>query len=423
MASFKFVHAADIHLDSPLLGLERYDGAPLDRLRGATRAALENLVALCIEEEAKFLLIAGDLYDGDWKDFNTGLFFSRQMASLKAAGIRVFIVRGNHDAASSITKKLPLPENVHEMSTRRAETVVLDDLGVALHGQSYSHKAVVEDISGHYPDARPGLFNVGLLHTSADGRDGHERYAPCHPDGLVARGYDYWALGHVHRTEILHRDPWIVFPGNLQGRHAREVGPKGCMLVEVDEGVIASVEHRAVDVVRWARCEIDVGAADSADAALDLVAQRLADEIAAAEDRLLAVRVQLVGRTGAHSELVREPDRWQAAIRQRAMEDALDDVWVEKVRFDTRAPFSLGALRERQDPLGGLLRSIDAIRDDAVALDEIAAVLADVVHKLPAEVRDEPDGLDLTKPETLRQLLEEVEHLLVPELIDGEQAP
>ena len=131
MTPFKFIHAADLHLDSPLLGLERYDGAPAKRLRAATREALENLVALCLEEEVAFLVIAGDVYDGDWKDFNTGLFFNRQMAELKRAGIRVFVIRGNHDAASSITKKLPLPDNVHEFGTRKADTVVLEPLGVA----------------------------------------------------------------------------------------------------------------------------------------------------------------------------------------------------------------------------------------------------------------------------------------------------
>ncbi len=419
MASFTFVHAADIHLDSPLLGLERYEGAPVERLRGATREALENLVALSIEEEARFLLIAGDLYDGDWKDFNTGLFFSKQMARLARAGVEVYVVRGNHDAASAITRTLPLPDNVHEFGSKRADTVVLEDLEVAIHGRSYPERAVSEDLAAGYPDARPDLLNIGLLHTSADGRQGHEAYAPCHPDTLVARGYDYWALGHVHQREILHRDPWVVFPGNLQGRHARETGPKGCSVVRVEDGAIASVEHRCVDVVRWAACEVDLTGVDSAEGALDRIRHRLTDEVKAADDRLLAARIRLVGRTGAHAEFVHDPERWKAAIRLRADEDAPDEVWIEKVRFDTRAPVSIEALRERRDPLGGLLRSIDAIRDDVAALEEVAAVLEEVVRKLPPEVRDGPDGLDLSKPDTLLELLDEVEQLVVPELADA----
>ncbi len=123
----KFIHAADVHLDSPLHGLERYEGAPVAEMRGATRRALENLVDLCRDERADFLLLAGDLYDGDWRDFGTGLFFAAQMVRLREAGVRVFVVRGNHDAASRITRSLRLPDNVHVFASRRPETVVDDD--------------------------------------------------------------------------------------------------------------------------------------------------------------------------------------------------------------------------------------------------------------------------------------------------------
>jgi len=83
VGTFRFIHAADIHLDSPLRGLDRYDGAPVEEIRGATRRALENLVDVCLAERVAFLLIAGDIYDGDWKDYNTGLFFHRQMSRLR----------------------------------------------------------------------------------------------------------------------------------------------------------------------------------------------------------------------------------------------------------------------------------------------------------------------------------------------------
>ena len=121
---FKFIHAADIHLDSPLVGLERYEGAPVERIRGATRQALENLVRLAIDERAGFLLIAGDFYDGNWRDYNTGLFLVKEMTKLKEAGVRVFIIAGNHDAESNLTRNLSnLPGNVKRFSTRSAQTV------------------------------------------------------------------------------------------------------------------------------------------------------------------------------------------------------------------------------------------------------------------------------------------------------------
>ncbi|WP_419619235.1 metallophosphoesterase family protein, partial [Thiolapillus sp.] len=153
----KFIHAADIHLDSALHGLERYEGAPVDEIRSATRRAFDNLIELAIEEEVAFILLAGDLYDGDWKDYNTGLYFMQHMARLCDAGIRVFIVAGNHDAASQITKHLRLPDNVTLFSTKHPETVVLEDLNVAIIGQGFATRAVTDDLSQAYPQGDPQL--------------------------------------------------------------------------------------------------------------------------------------------------------------------------------------------------------------------------------------------------------------------------
>ena len=240
----KFIHAADLHLDSPLTGLERYEGVPIDAVRGATRRALENLVGLALDNDVAFVLIAGDVYDGDWPDYNTGLFFAQQMGRLREAGVWVVIASGNHDAQSQISKTLRLPDNVIVLSAARPQSVEFEEHGVVIHGQSFTTRSVTEDLSLKYPEARAGLLNVGLLHTSLNGRPGHEPYAPCTLDGLLAKGYDYWALGHVHSREVAHEDPWVVFPGNTQGRHARETGAKGCSLVTVADGAVVSVEHR-----------------------------------------------------------------------------------------------------------------------------------------------------------------------------------
>ena len=176
---FKFLHAADIHLDSPLRGLDRYEGAPADQIRGATRRAFENLVEVALREEVALVVLAGDLYDGDWRDFNTGLFFVKQMARLKEAGIPAYAVSGNHDATSRITRRLPLPENVHVFPTGEATTVRLEGVDVAIHGQSFAEQCTTEDLAKNYPAAVSGVFNLGVLHTSMTGRDGHGSYAPC----------------------------------------------------------------------------------------------------------------------------------------------------------------------------------------------------------------------------------------------------
>ena len=239
------------------------------------------------------MLIAGDLFDGDWRDYNTGLYFASQMSRLREADIEVYIISGNHDAASVITKKLIMPENVTFFQTKKAHTILLDEMGVALHGQGFAHKAVNENIASAYPGAKDGYINIGLLHTSLTGRPGHENYAPCKPDDLISSGYNYWALGHVHTYEIVNRDPWIVFPGNIQGRHIRECGPKGSVLVKIDDGEISEVEHRTLDVMRWADCLVDITGCSS-DATLSESITKAISDIENQNDGIpLAVRIEL----------------------------------------------------------------------------------------------------------------------------------
>ena len=220
---FKFIHAADIHLDSPLLGLERYEGAPAEEIRGATRKALENLVALAIEQSVAFVVIAGDLYDGDWKEFRTGLYFVKQMARLNAAGIPVFVIAGNHDAANKMTRRLPLPANVRVLSDKEPETIRLDPWEVAIHGRSFPRRDVLENLVPSYPKAVPGWFNIGLLHTSATGYEGHDRYAPCTLDEPAAQAIRLLGLGPYPQTRRIVRGSAGDFPRQPAGAaHPRE---------------------------------------------------------------------------------------------------------------------------------------------------------------------------------------------------------
>ncbi|HKU41393.1 MAG TPA: DNA repair exonuclease [Polyangiales bacterium] len=418
----KFVHAADLHLDSPLRGLARYAGAPVDEMRLASRRACENLVELCIDEEAQLLLLAGDLYDGDWRDYSTGLFFSEQLTRLREAGVQVVFVRGNHDAASQITRHLRLPDNVRELAVHSAETICFDDLGVAVHGQGFATRAVTENLAQSYPERIPQLLNIGLLHTSVNGRQGHENYAPCTLEQLKHKGYEYWALGHVHAREVLSQAPWVVFSGNLQGRHARETGEKGASLVTYDAHGIQRVEHRALDVVRYAALRVDVRQASSFDAALERVRDALA-QLAAAADRTTAVRVSLFGGSPAHAQLHARDTALLENVRALATDAGAGSLWVEKLLLETRPLVPAFGARAEAGAIGELLAYLSALRNDDAALLELAEQeLCDLRVRLPSELRDGVEGLRLSDPDHLRSELDAVEQLLLARLY-GEEAP
>lgn len=396
-------------------GLERYTGAPTHRVRDATRRAFENVCRLCIEESASLLVLSGDLWDGDWRDYSTGLFFAGEMAKLKQANVSVVWIRGNHDAASRVTRHLKLPDNVHELSVKKAESVELRELGVVVHGQGFASREVTENLVRAYPTAQKDLFNLGLLHTSVDGREGHDTYAPCNLAELVAMEYDYWALGHVHTREVLSRDPWVVFPGNLQGRHVREVGAKGATVIEVESHRVTEVEHRALDVVRWVVCEVDASESAHADDVLEQVEVALRNEVLSAEGRLLAARVRIGGASGAHPEIVRREVELTESIRALGLDIGADDVWIEKVQFLTSPRLALGELISRDDAFGQVLRGLSEIRANDAALLELGRELGELVRKLPAGVRP----LDLDDPAQLRALVEDAERELIPRLVDS----
>lgn len=419
----KFLHAADLHIDSPLRGLDRYEGAPTDALRDASRRALKNMVTYALEEDIDFVIIAGDIYDVDWKDYNTGQFFFNQLARLSNANIPILLVRGNHDARNSITRELTLPKLAHEFSFKRPESFPLDQLGVVLHGQSYQERETLADLSANYPAPVPGAFNIGVLHTALTGRPGHDAYAPCTVEALATKGYDYWALGHVHQREIVCQDPWVVFPGNLQGRHIRESGPKGASVVTVEGGRVSSVQHVTFDVVRWADCRVDVSRSETADAALDQVISALGEQKAEVDDQLLAVRVTITGECAAHDEFFRKKDHWQAQLRNAVSERYDQGVWLEKIRFETSPVIDLAALRRRGDPLGKLFLELEGLQSDASPLSDLCDELSRLVDKLPPQYKNRPEAFVPDSAAALSSLLPEVERFLLAQLRRQEDAP
>ena len=413
----KFIHTADLHIDSPLRGLQQYEGAPAQRLRSATREAFDNVVTLAIQEHVDLVVIAGDLFDGQWKDMQTGIWTAHQFRRLDREGIRAIVLRGNHDAASRVEQSIHWPSNVHQFPTDRAGSLILDQLGVALHGQGFAHREMPDDLVPGYPDPVEGLFNIGVLHTSLNGDPDHDTYAPTSEEVLAGRGYDYWALGHIHARRVVRERPFIAFPGNCQGRHIRETGEKGCFLVTVTDGEIENVEFRATDTLRWHLLEVSAGEQDGTEELLELVRERLRVCREQAGGRFCAVRLVVSGACAAHKTLVRKVDRSQLTAEIRNLANELDDeVWIEKVQLRLSPLVDVAQLRLGSDLVGELLRHIELTTTDDQELLKVSSELKSLLDKAPVELKEA--GIDLEDADQIRSWLKQAEGLLLSQLLE-----
>lgn len=406
MSLWRFLHAADLHLDSPLRGLEA-EGAPVEIIRDASREALGGLVDLALEEKVALVLLAGDLFDGSWIETRTGLYFAAQMRRLREAGIEVLAVRGNHDAQNRMSRQIEL--NITFLKDRLPQSLELPALGAVVHGQSYG--PATPDGSGidlaRWPHAVPGLLNIGLLHTCLEQSGVHERYAPTTRAALEGLGYDYWALGHIHAREEVSRDPWIVFPGNLQGRDVGETGPKGATLATVEDGRMVSAEPVVLDRFRWLQLPVDLDGVESEAAALGALHRTLEAAWEAAERRPLGLRLRLAGRTALHGR------HTAAGWRERASGEAgqiSDLIWIEGV-VPATAPRA-APLEGRADALGALARRICEL-----AAEPGAVPLGEWIEQMREKLPELPGDHPLHDP---ARLMEQARDLLLARLAAGE---
>ncbi len=407
----KFIHTADLHLDSPLRGLSSYADAPAERLRTATRDAFQNLVTQAIDEQVDFMVVAGDVYDGDWKDFNTGLFFVRQMGRLRHAGIPVYLLYGNHDADSEMTRGLELPDNVHVFSSRKAETFRIDSRKVALHGRSFKVAATTENLLPGYPEPVAGWLNIGVLHTALEGNAEHARYAPCSVAELQVKGYQYWALGHVHEHWVQRGDVTMAYPGNLQGRHIREQGARGALLVTAEEGEVTEVERLEVDVLRWHALELDVSAAPDLRSAVRMVGQAMEQVLESTPaDLPLAMRVVFKGRSSVHAQLIADEGQLRQEVIAQAVALDADRIWVEKVQVATEALET--ARPSSDDETQGAMAELESLalsaQDDPDFIRSLQADWQTLLEKLPHDVLLAAPDLSTLRQDPLAQMSDRI---------------
>lgn len=411
--SVTFIHAADLHLDAPFQGIDATDDRVSAALVDSTYRAFARIVDACIAREVDFLIVAGDAFNSRDKSLRAQLRFRAEAERLDAAGIGIYLTRGNHDPASGWSAGLELPGNVHYFATDSVERVEVTsaegELLCVLYGRSYATAAVSTNLARGFSRAPQDETAIGVLHANVGGQEGYEPYAPCTLDDLRAAGMDYWALGHIHKPLDLLDTPCVRYAGSPQGLNPKEDGPHGCWLVSMDRGQVTAQEFIETAAVRWARTELDASEATDIDAIAAGIRALCNGERERASGTPVVVRIDLLGRSDAHADLA----------RGTAHADLLDDlrqeqlsefpwVWIDRVRDRTAAVIDVEAIRASSDFAGDLVRIADSLAADSTACHEfVAEALVEIDRAVGLGDIDAADVLERARDICLDRLLVE----------------
>ncbi len=391
--TLRILHTADLHLDSPLRSLAMRDETLAAHVRSASRQALETMVAYCIDEKISAFLIAGDLYDGQERSAKTAAYLAGQMQRLADAGVQVFYIKGNHDAENPIAGEIALPANVHVFDGR-GEAVQLGDHPVYIHGVSFRDRHAPESLLPKFRAPVPSSVNIAMMHTSLNGAERHDPYAPCSVADLAGAGFDYWALGHVHKRQIHGQDPWIVMPGMPQGRDIGEAGAKSATLLTIEGGKI-EVSELPTSVIEFRHCQCSLDGAETDED----VRTALRTALRAEAGRGPAIlRLRLFGKTALAWQIRQVADAWRAEIDSLA--EGIGGLWVEKLGLDV-APLSEGGL---DSAVGEVQQMMADIATEPGFMDRMGKELEQTLALLPPDRRREMAPDEAAQDTLLRQL-------------------
>jgi len=382
---FTFLHAADLHLDSPFRGLARVPKAVRERLKESTFASFEKLALLARREKVDFVVLSGDLYDAADRSLRAQLRMQKLLAELAEDGIRTFIVHGNHDPENGWQAKLDYPEEVVVFGSSRVEHRPVHnrngELIAYVYGISYPEAAVRDNLASGFEPIPGAPFHLAVLHANVDGDMAHDNYAPCRLAELSEKGFHYWALGHVHHRRVLREFPHVVYPGNIQGRSLKETGPKGAYLVRVSETGDVSLEFRDTADVIWMVKQVSIEGIESEQELKSRLELTMSEAAREAGERPAVLRLRLEGEGVMHDGLQSETivAEWLESLREwYGSPDERDRwVWLDSLEIRTR-PAVIGADPAEGDGfLAELLRQAEAAERDSLQgqrlLDEALA--------------------------------------------------
>ncbi len=375
MSSFSFIHAADLHLDSPFKSIAHLDPKLADRLISESQAAFNRLIQRCIDEKVDFLLISGDTFDSGSGNLSGQLHFLSGMKKLESADIPVYLICGNHDPLDKWSRHLDFPSNVYQFSGDQVERIgqTIEGKSVGIYGISYPTRDEQRNLAQLFKSDASDVFSIGVLHGNFGSNTGHANYAPFTLPDLQSAGMDYWALGHIHKRQIVSESqPLAIYPGNIQGRHFNETGLKGCVKIHVEKGDVHDTKFLPLSEVVFERLELDISDVDNLNEFHERLAQ-LAEDTAYGKEISMLVRLTLKGATPIHSELNEEDIR--AYFHEQIQDFSSHFIYIDRIIDITRPAFDIEERIQSADFVGDVLRRFESLKQDESRLKTLTSEL------------------------------------------------
>ncbi|WP_127497066.1 metallophosphoesterase family protein [Paenibacillus glycanilyticus] len=371
---FRFIHAADLHLDSPFRGMSRVPDALKEKLQASTFGALRRLTDTAIREQVDFIVISGDLYDEADRSLKAQFLLLKEWERLQHYGISVFVIHGNHDPLNGARAELKLPSNVTQFGANGMEYRPAycrnGELAAFVYGMSYGKRHVTENLAARYSPVEGAPFHIAMLHGNVNGDPSHDPYAPCSLEELTGKGFDYWALGHIHTRKVLHEYPHVVYSGNIQGRNPRETGPKGCYLVEVSTSRAVELTFIPLDDIRWLDAALSINDLHTEQELLQRLEEQAEQLAAQGDGRFVMARLTLEGQGPLHPKLS-ETITMRTLLEQ--LQSGSSHAWVYALEVHTRAGLRLTELEDENSFAGELYRLTRRLEQDSDAWRQEAA--------------------------------------------------
>jgi len=417
--SISFIHAADLHLDSPFSGIAEINQKLAHKLSNATFDSFFNLIYLAIRKEVNFVLFAGDIYDNQNKSLYSQLQFLKGMELLNESKIEAYIVHGNHDPLSGWSAHLNWPENVHIFNGKEPEVKVFKSNGFNVHivGMSYQEHHIKDNLVKQFPaKSKKWPLTIGLLHCSVGNHGEHYSYSPCTLNDLNQLNYDYWALGHVHTPSILQNNPPIIYSGNTQGRHPGETGERGCYLVKMDNPQI-KYTFQSTSTIYWDCAELSLNGLNSESDLIEMLNKHIQTVKNEQTDKSIICRYKLVGKSKL-SSILNDEEVIDNILKYFNDDQNLDSqfIWIDRLRNHTKLPINRQNIAQRQDLLSEIVKLVDEYQANDDDLTELFETVSTLFNS--------NDGKRFLQPinkSELRTILYEAEDIILDQFMENDE--